>query len=251
MRTAMLLLLCLLPTSVVRAEFVVKYFIDGHVFAPAGGGPVISNQAPNWIADLDGDGAPEALVFGNYEGYQSPVYHRIGITRLLSGETQWFDIALSGACPMQAADCDGRAIEAPPTLYDVDADHFLDVLVPVQAIGSGFPRTVVIGWIGTAAVGNQDAPLLPQALSESRPNPTAGSVSISFELPGRSRVQLAIYDVSGRLVSLLADGILAGGGYSIPWDVKDDNGQAVTSGSYFYQLTVDGREESKRMVVVR
>jgi hypothetical protein len=134
----------------------------------------------------------------------------------------------------------------------VDGDNLLDALILVYDGFTSLDKTAVVGWRNTPSGAGQavDTPTLP-ALESSQPNPTAGPASIAFTLPGRSRVQLAIYDVTGRLVAELADGTLAGGSYSIPWDGKDDAGRMVASGTYFYQITVDGREESKRIVVIR
>lgn len=62
----------------------------------------------------------------------------------------------------------------------------------------------------------------------------------------------AVFDVRGRLVATLRDGIQAGGEHSVPWDGRDSGGEAVGSGVYFYRLTTEsGERESKSMVTLK
>lgn len=203
---------------------------------------------------MDGDlSSPEVVVFGS-DANGNDEWTKVGIAHLRTGAVQWFGGG-EGINYVGAAYAKGSSVPAWPCFYDIDGDGLPEALVPASESGyQGWltQKTVVIGWVGgSAAVDQVDANPGPSALRAAQPNPTTGPASIAFSLPGRSRVQLSIFDVSGRRIADLLDGTLAGGTYSIPWDGRDDGGQPVALGTYFYQLTVDGREESKRMVVIR
>lgn len=71
------------------------------------------------------------------------------------------------------------------------------------------------------------------------PNPVSNLTTIRYSIPGTARVSLKIYNVSGNLIKVLVDGIHEAGMHEMQWDVKDGNGEDVSSGSYLYELTVN------------
>jgi len=91
------------------------------------------------------------------------------------------------------------------------------------------------------------------ALSQNYPNPATSATTINFTLsnPSPATSTLAIYDLSGRLVTTLVDDILDAGDYQACWDLRSDDGEKVASGVYVYRLTSGIEQESRRMVVVR
>ena len=88
-------------------------------------------------------------------------------------------------------------------------------------------------------------------LSQNYPNPFNPSTTIKYSLPKRSDVRLNIYDILGRHVVMLVDGIKPAGEYEVAWDGTDENRQAVASGVYFYQLKIDGYGEAKKMLLLK
>ncbi len=93
---------------------------------------------------------------------------------------------------------------------------------------------------------------LPGLLLEpSAPNPFRSSTTLSFSLPGSDRVEIGIYDVQGRQIRQLMDDRLAGGPSAVTWDGKDEAGQSVVSGVYFWKLKATSGEASQRMVLLR
>ena len=84
------------------------------------------------------------------------------------------------------------------------------------------------------------------------PNPFNPVTLIQYELPVAGRVDLAVYDLSGRLVrTLVAAELLDAGRQTAPWNGRDDDDQAVASGVYFYRLEVGGEVLTKRMVLLK
>jgi hypothetical protein len=84
------------------------------------------------------------------------------------------------------------------------------------------------------------------------PNPLNPMTTISFDLGNRSRVDLRVYDVSGKLVRTLVGGdLMEPGTRSVLWNGKDDRGNPAASGSYIYKLQAGGKELTNRMTLIR
>ncbi len=89
------------------------------------------------------------------------------------------------------------------------------------------------------------------ALLQNHPNPFNPTTTIPFTLPERTRVTLSIYDVAGRHVRILADEVMAEGRRERVWDGKDSKGNSVSSGVYFYCLSIGDKSLTRKMVVLR
>jgi hypothetical protein len=92
------------------------------------------------------------------------------------------------------------------------------------------------------------APDLPGelALHQNYPNPFNPSTVITYLVPSESRVQLTIYDVTGRRVSALVDEVQAPGEYRVMWDASE-----IASGIYIYRLSASGHTLTRRMTLIR
>jgi hypothetical protein len=90
-------------------------------------------------------------------------------------------------------------------------------------------------------------------LGDAVPNPVSrgAAVSIDLEVPRASRTEIRVYDVAGRIVRTLSDGMRAQGAFRITWDGKDDGGRNVAAGVYFVRGRVAEFEASRKVVVVR
>jgi hypothetical protein len=89
------------------------------------------------------------------------------------------------------------------------------------------------------------------ALEQNVPNPFNPTTTIRFSLPESDIVSLAIYDGAGHLVRTLVDGPRNSGLQGVDWDGMNNEGQAVTSGVYFYRLRAGRVSETKKMVLLR
>jgi hypothetical protein len=67
----------------------------------------------------------------------------------------------------------------------------------------------------------------------------------------RSRVTIAIYDVSGRSVAVLADREMEPGRYEAVWNGRTGTGRTAASGIYFCRLVAGRTVETKKMVLLR
>jgi len=101
-------------------------------------------------------------------------------------------------------------------------------------------------------VGDDVARATPQRLlAQNIPNPFNPSTTISFIVPQRSSVGLEVFDVQGKRIHTLVNQVLDEGVHSSSWDGVDDNGVSVASGVYYYRLTVAGRKETRKMVLLK
>jgi hypothetical protein len=88
-------------------------------------------------------------------------------------------------------------------------------------------------------------------LGQSVPNPARGGARIAVEVPRQSSVELAVFDVSGRHVRTLLQGVRAPGTYQAVWDGRDERGQMIHSGVYFYRLRAPGFESTRSLQIIR
>jgi hypothetical protein len=90
------------------------------------------------------------------------------------------------------------------------------------------------------------------ALYQNVPNPFNPSTVICYDVPvGGGVVSLRIYDVGGRLVRTLVDGIEEPGEKRVTWSGRNDLGSRVATGVYFYRMTAPGYELTKKMVLLQ
>jgi subtilase family protein len=117
----------------------------------------------------------------------------------------------------------------------------------------------IFTFVTSSSTGVEPTPPAPGAvLYPNRPNPVRSSTLIPFAISGSAssgpaRVTLRIFDATGGLVRTLIENEAE----ALPvarlanWDGKNQNGRRVSSGIYYYRLTVAGRDLSRRMVVLR
>jgi hypothetical protein len=141
-------------------------------------------------------------------------------------------------------------------------------LVSLQAVGQ--PGYHLLQWLGDASgsdnplmdvamndnktivaqfsnvVGVEEAPLA-FALEAIHPNPNPGSVQVTYTLPQAARVRLGIYDLAGREVGRLADGVVPAGRHVAAWDGRV-GGSPATSGIYFVRFETPAGTWVRRVV---
>ena len=94
------------------------------------------------------------------------------------------------------------------------------------------------------------------ALLANYPNPFNPDTWIPYQLAEDAKITLTIYDSKGGVVRRLETGHKRAGRYSDQgnaeyWDGRNDSGEPVTSGTYFYELGTTSFRDLRRMVVVK
>ena len=104
---------------------------------------------------------------------------------------------------------------------------------------------------GSPAMVKTDGKLL-LALYPAHPNPFGDATTMRFDVPNHiGAVDLTIYNVRGQVVRRLVDETLDRGRYERKWDGRDETGAAVAAGVYFTTLTVDGKAERQKVMLLR
>jgi hypothetical protein len=79
----------------------------------------------------------------------------------------------------------------------------------------------------------------------------SGEARIAFGLAKTEKVEVRVYDVTGRLVKMVANRTFAGGQeHMVTWDGTDEVGNKVKSGVYFYQLKTHSWVSQKKLAVL-
>ena len=95
-------------------------------------------------------------------------------------------------------------------------------------------------------VASVDETPLEYTLSQNYPNPFNPSTTINFTLAETASVELTVFDLMGRKVATLAQGLTEAGDHSIEF-----NAENLSSGIYIYTLNAGDVQMSRRMVLVK
>ncbi|MCK9996476.1 MAG: choice-of-anchor D domain-containing protein, partial [Candidatus Krumholzibacteria bacterium] len=97
----------------------------------------------------------------------------------------------------------------------------------------------------------KNIPAVATRLLPNVPNPFNPVTEIRFELARPQRVQVSVYDVTGRLVNVLADGQLGAGHHARLWQGRDSGGRQVPSGAYYVRLVADNRVDHHKIMLLK
>ena len=96
-----------------------------------------------------------------------------------------------------------------------------------------------------------DTPSVPFALEQNYPNPFNPATMIRFCLPAKNHTTLTVYDVNGREVNRLIDGVRDKGSHTVEWMGRNGKGMQVKSGIYLYSLRSGNISETRKMILIR
>lgn len=89
------------------------------------------------------------------------------------------------------------------------------------------------------------------ALHQNSPNPFNPTTKIAYDMPAAGDVKISVFNVLGQHVSDLVDGYNEAGSYEVIWDGKDQAGEQVASGVYFYRIKTEQFSETKKMLLLK
>ena len=108
-----------------------------------------------------------------------------------------------------------------------------DILVSGQTTGVGDINTFVAGV-------NLRAPFS---------NPFKSGTTLSFQVEEATEVQLAVFDIQGRRVALLAEGWHDAGDHAVRWDGRMDSGEQARAGMYGGRMVANGEQRTTKLVL--
>ncbi|HMQ99313.1 MAG TPA: T9SS type A sorting domain-containing protein [Ignavibacteria bacterium] len=88
-------------------------------------------------------------------------------------------------------------------------------------------------------------------LTQNYPNPFNPVTRFKFSLPKESDVQIVVFDIMGRVVSVLANGKYNAGKYEVDWNGTNSMNNQVASGVYFYKIVAGSYTDVKKMIMLK
>ena len=89
------------------------------------------------------------------------------------------------------------------------------------------------------------------SLEPNYPNPFNSGTVISFALPIGGDVELAIFNLVGQKVAILAEGAYLPGAYELHWDGRSNAGDELATGVYLYRLQAGSQVQTRRLLLLR
>jgi hypothetical protein len=161
---------------------------------------------------------------------------------------QWFQdlpaahkfVSISGSVSVSTVSADTLAGTFSGTASDIDNVFFLINVTDGHFALRGLNQTVATPDL---------LPGAPAALTVA-PNPFNPRTSISFDLPRAQNVVAGVYDLTGRRVRVLHDGVLGGGRQTLDWDGGGSDGARVGAGVYLVKVKGEGWQHTTKLTLL-
>jgi len=133
-----------------------------------------------------------------------------------------------------------------PAVTRSEGEETTTILLEAVSTEFGFSPTAEtqISWTTTGIEGRgvQGVPAFLNDLS----NPVSGVVNVGFSISAPGPVDLVVYDLAGRVVTVLHEGVASAGLHSVSWDTSD-----LPAGVYFQTVTAPGGSDQRKCTVLR
>ena len=109
----------------------------------------------------------------------------------------------------------------------------------LEALGTAKTGDLYVGfWETTSLVGVEEPPFQGSVSTINNfPNPASEQTKIKYDLPESANISLRIYDLSGKLLKVIYSGFQNAGAQEVEYNLTDENGTKLTSGTYMYELS--------------
>jgi len=119
------------------------------------------------------------------------------------------------------------------------------------AFGIGQQDLWSLQFAGSVVGVSDAAPRSPWIVGLPSPNPSREGAHLTFELGRSTMVKAAIYDVAGRRLKTLSEGLCQPGHHELSWDGRDAGGRRMPSGMYFCRLDLGGSAVTRKVSLIR
>ena len=167
----------------------------------------------------------------------------------------WEKIVVNGDTVSMWAFADGEA-PADTATWTYTTDNV--------AVGAGAPTFIIVGvtdddssavhideiWYNETPTGmsiSDDAPIASSyELGQNYPNPFNPTTHIRFNIPETAGAKLTVFNIMGKAVANLVDGVVSAGGHTVSW-----NAENMPTGVYFYRLESGNFSQTRKLLLVK
>jgi hypothetical protein len=230
-------------------------YVDVNIFAVTDDTVMVYNMPISWSSSSEGIEASDVLYYNMIERWMTldSILVSEGYIRMVGWGDGLFFLNTFGyrlRCWSIRFTIDSLALPQIVTIdttYDpINGSLLFGLLGGIESFAPEFIPGAI--YYGSPADIDEYERIFPSRinLSQNYPNPFNASTTIEFSLPEEAYVDLSIYDLLGREVTVLEKGLKPAGKYEIPFDAS-----GLSSGVYFYRLQAGESTESKRMVLLK
>jgi photosystem II stability/assembly factor-like uncharacterized protein len=251
---------------------------DSNVWVTENGGGTwsnISGTLPNrWVTRVAVDHNDASVAYVTFSGlrWDEEIAH---LYRTDDFGTTWTDI--SGNLPDAPFNVVAVDPDLPSALYigtDVGCFFTKDLGANWEVLGTGLPpapvfdlkihqptRTLVAGTHGRSmySIDLNDVTGVDDGIAEAKtiagfasfPNPFNPSTTVVYSLSRPAGVSITVHDLAGRCVRTVESGYREAGQHEAHWDGRNDQGRAVSSGTYFMKLEANGEAVTRKVSLVK
>ncbi|MGH7453685.1 MAG: CocE/NonD family hydrolase, partial [bacterium] len=158
--------------------------------------------------------------------------HRIRVA-ISSSNAPRFDPNPNTGRPLRA---DSVTVVATNTVH-LDANYPSHIVLPVTS-----------GTTTVSATDQRETAPKEFVLGQNFPNPVASATQISYSLSRTAAIRITLFNLLGQEVRTLVDGLVPSGVHTVSWDGRNENGQPVAKGIYFYRLEAGGFSMAKKLI---
>ena len=177
-----------------------------------------------------------------------------------------FNVVVNGDTPSVVALFEGDGLDLARQewqVIEIPLERFFRLDGPIESIrlfgnlrGTFYlddVRLVAARAATPTAVLQQRPAAVPEAfsLAQNYPNPFNSTTAIGFALPRAGAIRLAIFNLLGQQVAVLAEGTHPAGSYTLRWDGVNDGGRALAAGLYFYRLQTPWGVQTRKLLLLK
>ena len=92
---------------------------------------------------------------------------------------------------------------------------------------------------------------IPIKFLKNYPNPFNPTTNIAFEIAESGKTKVEVFNVKGQKIKTLLNENMEIGEHSVIWNGNDSNNKRVSSGIYFYKISINGQQKINKMLMLK
>ena len=203
------------------------------------------------LGDGDGDGNPNLYIAGHYNEAVYDWEYLNGDPLSINSYTEniiFMDDTTDNYTPESDQ---GKVRVAKLFSGDIDNDGNGDIIFTSASFASDKPQVFMIEHENQLNTKNGSQIPKQFNISQNYPNPFNPSTHFNYNLPESGIIELAIYDIEGKMIYKFHDGFQRAGNHNVLWTGIDYNQKKVSSGIYFCRLKMESKIITKKMIMTK